>query len=124
MSVSKEHIISDVQAIVSIVAGTATLIQEYQTTIFTTCKCPQCSRIYWKLVRDRNEYLSLYPHCPNCGYKIQASDIVEDQNVIGAEVFFLQKGEKAYASFKLTHKALTTPNIKQMVQKCNAQYIC
>jgi DNA-directed RNA polymerase subunit RPC12/RpoP len=109
---------------VSIVAVPATLVQEYRTTVYTTCKCPNCSRTYWKLFGDKNEYLSLYPHCANCGYKIQISDVVEDEDVIGAEVLFLQKGEKAYASFSLTHKALSTANIKQMIEKCDAKHIC
>ncbi len=102
MSLSKQHIIGDVHAIVSIVVVPATLVQEYRTTVFTTCKCPNCSISYCKLVRDKDEYLWLYPHCANCGYKIEVSDVVEDEDVISAEVLFFQKGEKAYASLSLS----------------------
>ncbi|CAF1418045.1 unnamed protein product [Adineta ricciae] len=123
MAGSKDQIICDVQAIVNIVAGTASLEQEYQTTVFTSCTCPSCCRTYWRLVRSKHDYLSLYPYCPNCGWKIELDDIIEDYDIIGAEVLFIQKDNKAYASFKLTHKALETQNIKQMIQKCNARYI-
>ncbi|CAF0981823.1 unnamed protein product [Adineta steineri] len=123
MAASKENIVRDVHAIVSIVAGTAPLIQEYQTTVFTEYTCFNCWKTYWKLVRNKYEYLSLYPYCPNCGYKIEALNIIEDYDVIGAEVFFLHKNNNAVASFKLTHKALATKNIKQMIKKCDAQHI-
>jgi DNA-directed RNA polymerase subunit RPC12/RpoP len=123
MAATKQQIIRDAHAIVSIVAGTAALTQEYQETVYTSCTCSNCSRTYWTLVRDKYEYLSFYPYCGHCGSKIQLKDVVEDHDVIGAQVFFLQKGEGAFASFKLTQKALQTPNIKQIIQKCNARYV-
>jgi DNA-directed RNA polymerase subunit RPC12/RpoP len=78
MSASKAQIIFDTQAIVSIVAGTAALAQEYETTVFTKCVCSNCNRIYWKLTANKVKYLELYPHCPNCGSKISLNDISED----------------------------------------------
>ncbi|CAF0905100.1 unnamed protein product [Adineta steineri] len=123
MAGTKDQIVCDAQAIVNIVAGTSSLEQEYQTTVFTSCTCSACYRTYWRLVKNREEYLSLYPHCPNCGNKIGLYDVTEDHDIIGAEVQFLQKENAAYASFKLTYKALETQNIKHMIQKCNARYI-
>lgn len=123
MSVSKSEIIYDIQAIVSIIAGTSSLTQEYQTTVYTRFKCPNCDRIYWKLAGNKFEFISCYPYCANCGNKTKIEDITEDHDVIGAEAIFLQKEQAAYASFKLTHKALQTKNIKQMIEKCNARFI-
>lgn len=120
---NKDEIIFDTQAIVSIVAGTASILQEYTITVFTRCICPKCSRTYWKLVINKQKYLQLYPYCPNCGQKIQLENIIEDPDVIGCEAIFLMKNGDAYASFRLTEKALKTPNIKQMLQKCDAKFI-
>ena len=123
MAADKDLIISDVQAIVNIVAGTASLLQEFQTVVFTKCLCSSCNAIYWKLTESKEKYLQLYPYCPRCGSKRCLNDITEDPEVIGAEVFFLCKNGRAYASFKITQQALNTPNIKRMLETCDARFI-
>ncbi|CAF1419866.1 unnamed protein product [Adineta ricciae] len=116
-SIDNKHIITDVQAIVNIVAGTASLPQVYEETVYTQSICPNCHSSYWSLVKDKYEYLRSYPHCPRCGHKLELNDIIEDHDVIGAVVTFIQKGNLANAKFQLTHKALKTRNIKQVIQK-------
>ena len=115
MSASKAQTTLDTQAIISIVAGTASVVQEYQTAVFVTYRCASCMAIYWKLTANKAKYLELYPYCPKCGSKTQLDDILEDHEVGGAEVVFLQQNNQAYASFKTREKALSTPNIKRMV---------
>ena len=68
-------------------------------------------------MKDKSAYLHSYPHCPHCGHKMELDNIIEDHDVIGAVVTFIQKGNVANAKFQLTHKALETRNIKQVIQK-------
>lgn len=116
-SIDNKNMITDVQAIVNIVAGTASLPQVYEETVYTASTCPKCRSTYWGLLKDKHEYLHKYPHCPRCGHKLKLDDITEDRDVIGAVVTFIQKNDAAHAEFKLTHKAVETKNIKQVIQK-------
>ena len=120
---NKNQIIVDTQAIVSIVAGTASIVQEYATTVYTTCTCAKCSATYATLVSDKQAYLQLYPHCPQCGEQINLMNITEDPEVIGCQATFLMKDNYAFASFKLTQKALDASDIKQMIKKCDVKHI-
>ncbi len=49
-------------------------------------------------MKDKSEYLKLYPFCPNCDHKIELHDITEDHDMVGAKFTFLHKGNTAIAS--------------------------
>ena len=121
MSLTNTSILTRIQAIVNIVAGTASLTQEYEVTVYTQCTCSNCATSFYKLTANKAKYLALYPHCARCGHETLSNEVSEDHDAIGAEAIFLQRGGEALASFKITRKALDATNIKETLNMCGVK---
>jgi len=116
-------IIQDVNAIVNIVSGLASLMVECEESTFCTGTCSACGHSYWSLCKNEGEYVKCWPFCGKCGHKYTREDIKSDPSVCGVNVTVLWKDNAGVAMFKITKAATEEPAVKRALKRVDAKFV-